>query len=307
MPEAVIVSTARSPIGRACKGSMTSIRPDDLTAQIVRAALDKVPPWTRTTSRTWCWAAASPAASRVQHGPRGGDLLGWTTCPGPPSPGTAPRRCRRPGWRSTRSRPARATCSSRRVSRRSRASPRAPPTAGRTPEPAVRRGRGPHGQGRRRRRAGVARPARGRQDPGRLHRHGPDRRERGLIKDVSREDMDHFGVRSQNLAEQALANGFWAKDITPVTLPTAPWSPRTTAPAPASPSRRSRRCKPVFRPDGTGDRRQLLPAQRRRRGGGDHVRHKAGELGLTPLARIVSTGVTAPLAGDHGPRPGRGL
>jgi acetyl-CoA C-acetyltransferase len=43
MPEAVIVSTARSPIGRAMKGSLVSIRPDDLAAQMVRAALDKVP------------------------------------------------------------------------------------------------------------------------------------------------------------------------------------------------------------------------------------------------------------------------
>src|SRR6195952_3031067 len=43
MPDAVIVSTARSPIGRAVKGSMTSIRPDDLATQMVRAALDKVP------------------------------------------------------------------------------------------------------------------------------------------------------------------------------------------------------------------------------------------------------------------------
>src|SRR6202034_1939591 len=43
MPEAVIVATARSPIGRAFKGSMTSIRPDDLLAQIVSAALAKVP------------------------------------------------------------------------------------------------------------------------------------------------------------------------------------------------------------------------------------------------------------------------
>src|SRR5271167_3148166 len=42
MPEAVIVSTARSPIGRAMKGSLISIRPDDLAAQMVRAALDKV-------------------------------------------------------------------------------------------------------------------------------------------------------------------------------------------------------------------------------------------------------------------------
>src|SRR6478735_2123766 len=43
MSEAVIVSTARSPIGRAVKGSLATIRPDELATQIVRAALDKVP------------------------------------------------------------------------------------------------------------------------------------------------------------------------------------------------------------------------------------------------------------------------
>jgi len=43
MPEAVIVATARSPIGRAFKGSLTSIRPDDLTVQLISAALAKVP------------------------------------------------------------------------------------------------------------------------------------------------------------------------------------------------------------------------------------------------------------------------
>jgi acetyl-CoA C-acetyltransferase len=43
MPEAVIVATARSPIGRAGKGSLVSMRPDDLATQMVRAALDKVP------------------------------------------------------------------------------------------------------------------------------------------------------------------------------------------------------------------------------------------------------------------------
>ena len=43
MPEAVIVATARSPIGRAGKGSLASIRPDDLATQIVTAALAKVP------------------------------------------------------------------------------------------------------------------------------------------------------------------------------------------------------------------------------------------------------------------------
>ena len=43
MPDAVIVSTARSPIGRAAKGSLVDVRPDDLAATIVKAALDKVP------------------------------------------------------------------------------------------------------------------------------------------------------------------------------------------------------------------------------------------------------------------------
>jgi acetyl-CoA C-acetyltransferase len=43
MPEAVIVSTARTPIGRANKGSLVDMRPDDLATQMVRAALDKVP------------------------------------------------------------------------------------------------------------------------------------------------------------------------------------------------------------------------------------------------------------------------
>ncbi|MBW8702935.1 3-ketoacyl-CoA thiolase [Streptomyces sp. MBT84] len=43
MPEAVIVSTARSPIGRAFKGSLKDLRPDDLTATVIQAALAKVP------------------------------------------------------------------------------------------------------------------------------------------------------------------------------------------------------------------------------------------------------------------------
>ena len=63
MPEAVIVATARSPIGRAGKGSLVSIRPDDLSTQIVNALLDKVPAAADATrSRTSSWAAASRPA-----------------------------------------------------------------------------------------------------------------------------------------------------------------------------------------------------------------------------------------------------
>ena len=41
--EAVIVATARTPIGRANKGSLVDLRPDDLGATIVQALLEKVP------------------------------------------------------------------------------------------------------------------------------------------------------------------------------------------------------------------------------------------------------------------------
>ena len=43
MPEAVIVATARTPIGRAVKGSLKDMRPDDLTAFILDDVLNKIP------------------------------------------------------------------------------------------------------------------------------------------------------------------------------------------------------------------------------------------------------------------------
>ena len=71
MPEAVIVATARSPIGRAFKGSLKDLRPDDLTATIVRAALDKVPA-ARPDRHRRPDARLRPARRRagLQHGPR---------------------------------------------------------------------------------------------------------------------------------------------------------------------------------------------------------------------------------------------
>src|SRR5881227_3833301 len=64
MPEAVIVSTARSPIGRANKGSMVDLRPDDLAATIVTAALDKVPQLDRQTVEDVMIGCAQPAGEQ---------------------------------------------------------------------------------------------------------------------------------------------------------------------------------------------------------------------------------------------------
>ena len=88
------------------------------------------------------------------------------------------------------------------------------------------------------------------------------------LKGVTREEMDHFGVRSQNLAEQAIADGFWAREITPVTLPDGTVVIADDGPRPGVTYEAVSQLKPVFRPDGRGHRRQLLPAQRRRRRAG---------------------------------------
>ena len=70
MPEAVIVSTARSPIGRAMKGSLVNVRPDDLTAHIVNACLEKVPALDHSDSslmpRSRCSRQCTPCVAPFQ-------------------------------------------------------------------------------------------------------------------------------------------------------------------------------------------------------------------------------------------------
>ncbi len=69
-------------------------------------------------------------------------------------------------------------------------------------------------------------------------------------KGISREDMDEFGVRSQNLAEKAIANGFWAREITPVTLPDGTVVSNDDGPRAGVTLEGVSGLKPVFRPDG---------------------------------------------------------
>src|SRR5215212_10787523 len=59
--EAVIVATARSPIGRANKGSLVDLRPDDLGAAIVQALLEKAPAVEPAQVEDVIWGCAQPA------------------------------------------------------------------------------------------------------------------------------------------------------------------------------------------------------------------------------------------------------
>jgi acetyl-CoA C-acetyltransferase len=113
------------------------------------------------------------------------------------------------------------------------------------------------------------------------------------LRGVSRAEQDEFGVRSQNLAEKAAINGFWQRDITPVTLPDGTLVSADDGPRPGTSLEKIAALKPVFRPDGTVNAGNCCPLN----DGASAVivmsDRKAAELGITPLARIVSTGLTA--------------
>jgi acetyl-CoA C-acetyltransferase len=112
------------------------------------------------------------------------------------------------------------------------------------------------------------------------------------LKGVSREEQDEFGARSQNLAEKAIADGFWEREIVPITLPDGTVVSKDDGPRAGVTVEGMAGLKPVFRPDGTVTAGNACPLN----DGAAAVilmsDTKARELGITPLARVVSTGVS---------------
>jgi acetyl-CoA C-acetyltransferase len=105
--------------------------------------------------------------------------------------------------------------------------------------------------------------------------------------------MDEFGVRSQNLAEKAIADGFWAREITPVTLPDGTVVSTDDGPRAGVTLEGVQALQPVFRPDGRVTAGNCCPLNDGAAAVIVMSAEKANALGLTPLARIISTGVTA--------------
>lgn len=110
---------------------------------------------------------------------------------------------------------------------------------------------------------------------------------------ISRDEMDDFGVRSQNLAEKAIADGFWQREITPVTTPDGTVVDRDDGPRPGVTKEAVAALKPVFRPDGRVTAGNCCPLNDGAAAVVVMSDVRARELGITPLARIVATGVTA--------------
>jgi acetyl-CoA C-acetyltransferase len=112
------------------------------------------------------------------------------------------------------------------------------------------------------------------------------------MRGLSRQELDEFGVRSQNLAEKAIADGFWANEITPVTLPDGTVASKDDGPRAGVTLEAVSQLDPVFRPDGVVTAGNCCPLNDGAAAVVVMSDTKARELGLTPLARIVSTGVT---------------
>jgi acetyl-CoA C-acetyltransferase len=110
---------------------------------------------------------------------------------------------------------------------------------------------------------------------------------------ITRRELDEFGVRSQNLAEKAIAAGFWEREIAPVTLPDGTTVTADDGPRPGVTLEGVSELKPVFRPDGLVTAGNCCPLNDGAAAVVIMSDTKAAEIGVTPLARIVATGVSA--------------
>ena len=127
------------------------------------------------------------------------------------------------------------------------------------------------------------------------------------LKGVTREDMDDFGVRSQNLAEKAIANGFFAREITPVTLPDGTVVSTDDGPRAGVTYEAVSQLKPVFRPDGRVTAGNCCPLNDGAAALVVMTDTKARRAGHHPAGPHRVHRRVRPVARDHGPRPGRGV
>ena len=295
MPEAVVVATARSPIGRAFKGSMTSIRPDDLTVAMVRAALAKVPQLDPADIDDLMLGCGLPGGEQGYNMARVvAIMLGYDNLPGT----TITRYCSsslqttRMAYHAIKAGEGDAFISAgvECVSRLAKGSSDSWPDTKnpvfaaaeeRTAEAANGGGDVWHD------------PRRDGAIPDIYLAMGQTAENVAKLRGITRGEQDEFGVRSQNLAEKALADGFWQRDITPVTLPDGSVVSADDGPRAGTTLEKVAALKPVFRPDGTVTAGNCCPLNDGAAAVVVMSDRKAAELGITPLARIVSTGVTA--------------
>ena len=289
MPEAVIVAAARSPIGRAFKGSLASMRPDNLAAQIVRAALDQVPQLDPSQIDDLMLGCAEPFGEQGNNLARVVSvLLGYDHLSGV----TVNRFCSsslqttRMALHAIKAGEGEVFVSAgvETVSRYTKFDYELNPAFDEARERTARAAEGGTQEWIDPRESGDL--------PDIYITMGQTAENLALAKGISRQEMDEFGVRSQNLAEKAIQQGFWAREITPVKLADGTEVAKDDGPRAGVTYEAVAGLKPVFRPDGRVTAGNCCPLNDGAAALVVMSDRKARELGITPLARIVSTGVS---------------
>ncbi|AUY50058.1 MULTISPECIES: acetyl-CoA C-acetyltransferase [Streptomycetaceae] len=294
MPEAVIVSAARSPIGRAFKGSLKDVRPDDLTAHIIGAALAKVPQLDPREIDDLMLGCGLPGGEQGHNLARIVAVqMGMDYLPG----ATITRYCSS-SLQTTRMAlhaikagegdvfiSAGVETVSRSVNGTSDGMPGTMnPLFDEAQARTAKRAEEGGGEWHDPREDGLV--------PDAYIAMGQTAENLAALKGITRAEQDEFGVRSQNLAEAAIKAGFWEREITPVTLPDGTVVSTDDGPRAGVTLEGVSGLKPVFRPDGTVTAGNCCPLNDGAAALVIMSDTKARELGITPLARVVSTGVS---------------
>jgi acetyl-CoA C-acetyltransferase len=289
MPEAVIVATARTPIGRANKGSLVECRPDDLSSLIIDAVLAKVPQLDPAQVEDVIWGCGQPAGEAGTNVARVSALLAGVDVPGV----TVNRYCS--SSLQTIRMAAHAIMAGEgdvflsggveTVSRFMNGMADGGPANEKFREARERtKARSEGGQPKWTPGTGLADVyiAMGQTAENVVEAEG-----------VTREEMDEFAARSQQLAVEHQENGFFEREITPVTTPDGTVVTKDDGPRAGTTVEKLATLKPVFRPDGSVTAGNACPLNDGAAAVIVMSETKASQLGLKPLARIVASGVSA--------------
>ena len=288
MPEAVIVSTARTPIGRANKGSLVECRPDDLAATIVRAALEKVPALDPQSVDDLILGCAQPAGESGYNIARVTAILaGMPDVSGV----TVNRYCssslqaiRMAGHAIKAGEGDAFICAG--VETVSRFQFGASDTGAHNTEFAAAEARtAERTQG-----ASSWEPLVGLPDI--YIAMGQTAENVRLLEHVSRREMDEFAALSQQRAVRSQANGFFEREITPITTPSGVVVTKDDGPRDGTTVEKLAELKPVFRPDGEVTAGNSCPLNDGAAAVIVMSAERARALGIAPLARIVASGVS---------------
>jgi acetyl-CoA C-acetyltransferase len=288
MPEAVIVSTARTPIGRAAKGSLVDARPDDMSAFIIKDVLGKVGVDGALVEDV-IWGCAQPAGEAGFNIARVAGILAGLDAPGV----TVNRYC------SSSLQAIRMAAHAIRagegdvfvaggveaVSRFQYGAADRGPHNERFADAEARTAQRTTGEG------GDWAPPAGLPDI--YIAMGQTAENVAELTHVSRERQDEFACLSQNRAEKSLASGFFEREITPYTLPDGTVVSKDDGIRPGTTLEALAKLKPVFKPNGSVTAGNACPLNDGAAAVIVMSDTKANELGLQPLARIVSSGVSA--------------